>query len=239
MSNAYQSDYKGREIDQAVKDSLSLKERIGQAEKDIQYLTTYKANANTVPKRVTDLEQNASFVYIGKNEPSSSSNISLWVYPVDDTQAVLKVKNANGNWVEVAGGKSDSGGGVYIGSGDMPENCNLQIDPDGEAFDIEGYITSIINRASSIKTVTINLLSSAWIQESSNQYSQVVLVPNITPYSKIDLQPTPAQLAIFHEKDIAFVTENDEKKVTVYCIGQKPVNDYEIQATIMEVEIDG
>ena len=34
--------------------------------------------------------------------------------------------------------------GVYIGSGEMPENCNVQIDPDGDAFDVEGYIEEVI-----------------------------------------------------------------------------------------------
>lgn len=88
-----------------------------------------------------------------------------------------------------------------------------------------------------VKTATIILSASAWATDSDNQYSQVIAIEGITQYSKIDLQPTPEQLTIFHEKDIAFVTENDGGVVTVYCIGQKPVNDYEIQTTITEVEI--
>ena len=87
-----------------------------------------------------------------------------------------------------------------------------------------------------VKTISIRLLASDWVQDGDNQYSQIVSVSNITPYSKIDLQPTLEQLAIFYEKDITFVTENDNRVVTVYCIGQKPQNDYVMQATITEVE---
>lgn len=87
-----------------------------------------------------------------------------------------------------------------------------------------------------VKTISIRLLASDWVKDGVNQYSQIVSVSNITPYSKIDLQPTLEQLAIFYEKDITFVTENDNKVVTVYCIGQKPQNDYVMQATITEVE---
>lgn len=89
-----------------------------------------------------------------------------------------------------------------------------------------------------VKTVTISLPSSAWVKDSENQYSQIVDIAGVTQYSKVDLQPTPEQLTIFHEKDVTFVTENDGGTVTVYCIGQKPLNDYVMQATITEVEKD-
>ena len=106
-----------------------------------------------------------------------------------------------------------------------------------ELYDKIHELESLVGRLL-VKTVTISLLASAWAKESDNQFSQVVSVANITPYSKIDLQPTAEQLKIFHEKDIAFVTENDEGVVTIYCIGQKPANDYVMQATITEVETD-
>ena len=41
--------------------------------------------------------------------------------------------------------------------------------------------------------------------------------------------------AIFHDKDLAFVTENEDGVVTVYSIGDKPTNDYTIQVSITEV----
>jgi hypothetical protein len=43
------------------------------------------------------------------------------------------------------------------------------------------------------------------------------------------------QLAIFHNKDLAFVTENDGGVVTVYAIGDKPTDDYTMRVSITEV----
>lgn len=100
-------------------------------------------------------------------------------------------------------------------------------------------IINSLNTMSSGRVVTVSLPASKWVTSGSKQYSQVVSISGITEYSKVDLQPTPEQLAIFHEKDITFVTENEDGVVTVYCIGQKPSIDYEIQAMITEVQING
>ena len=72
------------------------------------------------------------------------------------------------------------------------------------------------------------------------RYGQIVDVnnANITPNSKVDLQLSSEQMVIFYEKDLAFVAENDNGKVTVYCIGQIPENDYRLQATVMEVVVN-
>lgn len=73
------------------------------------------------------------------------------------------------------------------------------------------------------------------------RYKQLVTVDNaiITPNSKVDLQPTPEDLVIFHEKDLTFVAENEGGVVTVYCIGQTPKNTYTIPVTVTEVVVDG
>lgn len=84
---------------------------------------------------------------------------------------------------------------------------------------------------------TVNLPASAWITVEELLHSQVVAMSGITAKSKVDLQPSVEQLTIFHEKDIAFVTENDEGVITVFAIGDKPTNDYTIQATITEVSV--
>lgn len=86
-------------------------------------------------------------------------------------------------------------------------------------------------------SISITIYANKWKQASDNRWYQVVTVDNavITPRSKVDLQPNSEQLAIFHEKDLAFVTENENGVVSVYCVGQVPANDYTIQATVMEV----
>ena len=45
------------------------------------------------------------------------------------------------------------------------------------------------------------------------------------------------QLDIFHDKDMALVTENEDGIVTVYLIGKKPNHDYTIQVSITEVNV--
>ena len=91
---------------------------------------------------------------------------------------------------------------------------------------------------------TIVLLPDAWqsvLDDDGNpiesRYYQPVTVNNaiITPNSKIDLQPNPEQLAIFHEKDLAFTAINKGGNVRVCVIGQKPTQEYMIQATVTEV----
>ena len=89
--------------------------------------------------------------------------------------------------------------------------------------------------AKNINNVT--LLSDNWVGEVS-PYSQVVDIAGTTPHSKVDLQPSADQLTVFHEKDLTFVTENENGVVTVFCIGQKPTNDYIIQAVITEVVVN-
>lgn len=89
--------------------------------------------------------------------------------------------------------------------------------------------------------ISVTIYANKWKQASDNRWYQVVTVDNamITSRSKVDLQPNSEQLAIFHEKDLAFVTENEDGVVSVYCVGQVPTNDYTIQATVMEVAING
>lgn len=87
----------------------------------------------------------------------------------------------------------------------------------------------------------ITLYADKWAQATDDRWYQEVEVTNytITPNSKVDLQPSSEQLAIFHEKGLAFVAENEDGVVSVFCVGQVPANDYTIQATVMEVALDG
>lgn len=80
-------------------------------------------------------------------------------------------------------------------------------------------------------------LSTEWIQDADNRYYQIVEVQNatITPNSKVDLQPDATQLSVFHEKDLAFVAENWDGVIRVYCVGQVPKNAYDMQITVTEV----
>lgn len=91
------------------------------------------------------------------------------------------------------------------------------------------------------RPVSVTIYADKWEQAADNRWYQVVTVTNavITPRSKVDLQPNSEQLAVFHEKDLAFVTENEDGIVSVFCVGQTPTNDYTIQATVTEVAANG
>ena len=82
----------------------------------------------------------------------------------------------------------------------------------------------------------VDLLAANWVGDAS-PYSQVVEIDGVTENSQVDLTPSIEQLVIFYEKDLGFVTENEDGVVTVYAIGQKPEHDYTIQVTITEVDV--
>jgi hypothetical protein len=82
----------------------------------------------------------------------------------------------------------------------------------------------------------VDLLAANWVGDK-NPYSQIVKVDGVTENSQVDLTPSVEQLVVFYEKDLGFVTENEDGVVTVYAIGQKPENDYTMQVTITEVGV--
>ena len=102
---------------------------------------------------------------------------------------------------------------------------------------IEERLTAIELTHSPKFITSIDLYADRWVGDEA-PYTQVVEIAGSTPYSKIDLQPNPEQLSIFYEKDLAFVTENDNGVITVYCGGHKPQSTYTIQATITEVIVN-
>jgi hypothetical protein len=226
--------------------------------------TPYENLQQQIDAIVPDIQ---AAIIAGENATSSEANAKLYCdnaekyceeaeeHSANAQSAVGKVSyiGDNGNWfawdgVQNAfydtGVKAQAGSEVYIGE-NPPESAGVWINPNGADEDIDKKLSALQEKVdllyakSLVKTVTINLLASAWVEDSSNQFSQVVVIADITPYSKVDLQPTTEQLLIFYEKDIAFVTENDDGVVTVYCIGQKPINDYSMQATITEVDVNG
>ena len=85
---------------------------------------------------------------------------------------------------------------------------------------------------------SVTLYAENWVGDAS-PYSQLVTIAGVTQSSKVDLQPSTEQLEIFHQKDLTFVAENDDGIVTIFCVGQKPMNDYTIQVTITEVVVNG
>ncbi len=95
-------------------------------------------------------------------------------------------------------------------------------------------IFALAQGSSPSRIAYIELLSANWVGDKS-PYSQVVTVEGATNKSQVDLTPSVEQLSAFYSKDLTFVTKNNNGEITVYAIGQKPMNDYTIQATVTEV----
>jgi hypothetical protein len=105
-------------------------------------------------------------------------------------------------------------------------------------MDAKKYINSIVGTgggAAPARLSSVTIHASAWNTESDGLHSQVVAIPGVTEYSKVDLLPSVEQLAVFRNKDVAFVTENENGVVTVFAIGDKPILDYTMQVSITEV----
>lgn len=97
------------------------------------------------------------------------------------------------------------------------------------------YLASLTTRPAS-RVAYVTLLASKWTG-SDGKYSQVVDIEDVTEYSQVDLKPNAEQLAIFHEKGLAFSTENEDGVVTVFANGDRPTSDYIFQVSITEVVV--
>jgi hypothetical protein len=114
------------------------------------------------------------------------------------------------------------------------EGVTIDVEYNRDANKVIEEMYALFYQGISGRIAHINLLSANW-KGTESPYSQVVAIDGVTERSKIDLNPSIEQLAIFHAKDIAFVAENEDGIVTVYCVGQKPAEDYQMQITITEV----
>lgn len=138
--------------------------------------------------------------------------------------------------------------GTVEGITSLSPSMTLLTDTEGAVIeceynvDIKKYIDSIASAPSASSAAyisSVTLFASKWTAVEDDLYSQMVAINGVTENSKVDINPSMAQLAVFHKKDIAFVAENEDGVVTVYCIGQKPLDDYTMQVTITEVIPNG
>jgi hypothetical protein len=86
----------------------------------------------------------------------------------------------------------------------------------------------------SARITEISLPVNAW-KGGESPYSQVVDVDVITIRSQVNLQLSVEQTQKICNDGFALTAENNEGAVTVYAIGNKPTEDYTIQATVTEV----
>ena len=129
--------------------------------------------------------------------------------------------------------------GVLRGNMEDSETLEATIDSE-ETLDATIYMPKekeVLKLANASEIDEVTLLASAWVSDNDKRYSQVVEIERATNKSQVDLTPDVQQLEVFYEKDVTFVTKNLSSVVTVYAVGQKPMNDYTIQVTLTEVDV--
>jgi hypothetical protein len=95
-------------------------------------------------------------------------------------------------------------------------------------------VTQVLTKAK--PRVTTITLTADWIEVAEGKYGQVIELGEITKYSRLDLQPDVDMIAEFKKLGLVFVTENNDGVITVYSVGNMPLNSYTMQATIVETE---
>ena len=116
--------------------------------------------------------------------------------------------------------------GIYIGDTEPTDtNIKIWINTAEEGIGVVPILPRV---------ATITLSASAWTG-SASPYSQVVEINTVTTATKIDLQPTVAQMVSLQNDDIALMAENDNSVVTIYSFGGKPSSDMTMQVQLMEV----
>ena len=90
------------------------------------------------------------------------------------------------------------------------------------------------NGTNAIRITQFTAPASGW-KGGESPYFQTVEVPGVSAGSKVDIQLTAEQMQQLHGMNIAFTTENDGGTVTLWAIGDKPLEDMTFLATLTEV----
>ena len=107
---------------------------------------------------------------------------------------------------------------------------------DGTWQEVWGCMSAGSGDATAPKLTSVTMLASAWTG-NSNPYSQVVSCSGVNANSKLDLQPTAAQVVALQDAEITLMASNNNGVVTIYAIGNKPTVNYTMDVLITEVTV--
>lgn len=230
----------------AIAEAIKNIEGGGGTDGGIQTITLDKFNSTTTPNKiffVTSTVDGNTETYIGKIIESRMTGdypgSRHYILETIGGRHIMMVREVNVDTGEII---SDYSNMLYANRAEYAETADSAYN-DKYGNDIaETY-------QKKFATIDIKGGSDSWTIENvtnnngdviGSRYGQAVNVNNaaITPNSKVDLQITSEQMVIFYEKSLAFVAENDDGAVTVYCVGSIPENDYTVQAVVTEVVVD-
>ena len=162
------------------------------------------------------------------NLPSTKTEGYCW-YTTDDSLFYIDYKDENGTLQRKALNAKDAETLTGASLSTILNSSDVEIPTSKAVLDaLEKYIDDMFGMSE------LSLRASDWTGTES-PYSQVVEVSGVTANSKVDLNPTGEQLNSLATNRTILNTANDNGTVTVYAIGNKPTEDYTMQATITEV----
>lgn len=129
---------------------------------------------------------------------------------------------------------------VGNGTSDTARSNAHTLDWNGNAWFAGDVYVGGSNQSSGMKLATMPVVTSITLTAanwtgSANPYSQVVTINGVTANSKVDLQPTAAQIVELQNQEIQLMVENNNGTCTCYAIGGKPTSDMTMDVLITEV----
>ena len=96
-----------------------------------------------------------------------------------------------------------------------------------------------IKKVLGINTTTstiITLTATDWVASADGSYfTQILTLDGSTENSRIDLQPTPAQIIQLIQDEASIFVANDDGVITAYSVNATPSTDMVFNATVTEV----
>ena len=104
----------------------------------------------------------------------------------------------------------DGKSGVYVGSGDMPDDCNVQIDPEGIVCDMDDIVSSVVPALPNTppNVPSIELIETITLEEDTSSIVREVM-PDGTPYAFKSVFALIAQNQTWSNKWIKMTTHYD------------------------------
>ena len=112
----------------------------------------------------------------------------------------------------------------------------LKIKKNGSWVEVWGAISGGTTSSALPRLTTVSIPVSGWVGTEA-PYSQVVAVNGVNVNSKLDLQPSSAQIAELQDAEISLMAANNNGTVTIFAFNGKPTADMEIQVLITDVEV--